>query len=80
MVGKLNRLKLVIKKLNREKFSAIKNKAAKAMELLLNFQARIQQSPSIELFNNLMQLAKQCEKLQKEKYQYLYQKYKVKWL
>ncbi|KAF3681578.1 hypothetical protein FXO38_01643 [Capsicum annuum] len=79
MVSKLSRLKFVLKKL-RDRFTDIENKAVEAMDLLLNFQARIEQSPSIELFEEEMQLAKQCEQRLKAKHQYLHQKCKMKWL
>ncbi|PHT77798.1 hypothetical protein T459_15850 [Capsicum annuum] len=80
VVGKLNRLKSVLKQLNWDRFSDIENKVTVAMEQLLNCQVRIQQSQSTELFDEEMQLAKQCEQLQNAKHQYLNQKCKVKWL
>ncbi|XP_047258946.1 uncharacterized protein LOC124891184 [Capsicum annuum] len=80
VVGKLNRLKSVLKQLNWDRFSDIENKVTVAMEQLLNCQVRIQQSQSTELFDEEMQLAKQCEQLQNTKHQYLNQKCKAKWL
>lgn len=81
LVKKLNRLKKVLKRLNRTKFSNIELKAEQAKEEQEECQKHIQQnSINNSLINKEQELANKYNRLKKASDQFLRQKSKVQWL
>ncbi|XP_016433077.2 uncharacterized protein LOC107759612 [Nicotiana tabacum] len=81
LVGKLNRLKRVLKHLNINKFSDIELKVEQVKEELEECQKQIQQNPiNYNLIDKDKELANKYSRLKKASDQFLRQKSKVKWL
>ncbi|KAH0642430.1 hypothetical protein KY290_034023 [Solanum tuberosum] len=81
VVGKLNRLRKVLKTLNRNRFSETETRADLAMEKLRQCQDRIQLNPlNMDLYMEENKLSQEARLLEKAKFQFLRQKSKMQWL
>ncbi|KAG5591485.1 hypothetical protein H5410_041999 [Solanum commersonii] len=81
VVGKLNRLRKVLKTLNRNRFSEMETRADLAMEKLRQCQDRIQLNPlNMDLYMEENKLSQEARLLEKAKFQFLRQKSKMQWL
>ncbi|XP_070025120.1 uncharacterized protein [Nicotiana sylvestris] len=81
VVGKMNRLKALLLKLNKEIFSDIERKANQAMEELKQCQLILQGDlRNKALIEKEIQLAKECEIWGEARNQFLRQKSRVQWL
>ncbi|KAK4733532.1 hypothetical protein R3W88_007793 [Solanum pinnatisectum] len=75
VVGKLNRLRRVLKTLNKDQFSEIEKRAEIAMEQLGQCQGKIQLNPlNMDLYIEENKLAQEARILEKAKFQFLRQK------
>lgn len=81
LVGKLNRLKKTLKEINKAQFGDIEGKAKQAKKELEDCQSELQSDPTnIRLITKEVQLAKNYQKWNLARNQYLKQKCKVHWL
>ncbi|XP_070015641.1 uncharacterized protein LOC142174362 [Nicotiana tabacum] len=81
IVGKLNRLKKVLLKLNKEKFAEVEKQEEESMKKLVECQEKIQKDPRNEfLIKEEKDLTHQCIYWKKEKIEYMQQKSKEQWL
>ncbi|XP_019260386.1 PREDICTED: uncharacterized protein LOC109238392 [Nicotiana attenuata] len=80
LVGKLNRLKRVLGKINKNRFSEVEKKADQAKQELTECQARIQANPrDHELHKHEKELARAYSRWEEARYRYLRQKSKILW-
>ncbi|XP_059283230.1 uncharacterized protein LOC132036850 [Lycium ferocissimum] len=81
LVAKLNKLKGVLKGLNKTNFSEVEQKADHGMQALQNCQTQVQSNPlDVALILEEKRLAQECRKWNKARDMYLRQKSKVQWL
>nr|XP_016468656.1 PREDICTED: uncharacterized protein LOC107791160 [Nicotiana tabacum] len=81
LVGKLNRTKSVLQRLNKERFSDVEGKAETAMASLIECQEKIQKDPrNAELIIEEIKLMQESIKWKAAKEQFLRQKCKIQWL
>ncbi|XP_070009962.1 uncharacterized protein [Nicotiana sylvestris] len=81
LVGKLNRTKSVLKRLNKERFSGAEKRAKTAMVNLTECQEKIQKDPrNAELIEEEIRLMKENIKWKAAKEQFLRQKSKIQWV
>lgn len=71
VVGKLNRLKVVLRTLNKEGSNDVEQRAVEPMEKFLKYQKKIQHVLYIDIFKEEIHLARHYEQMQKAKYQHL---------
>lgn len=81
LIGKINRLKPILQKINKERFSDLEAQVEQTKEKLLNCQAQIQQNPrDKDLIAEEGKLANECIIKQQARHQYLQQKSKINWI
>lgn len=81
VVGKLNRLKIVLRQLNKDKFAEVEVKYEEAMLKLKKCQHEIQHDPyNMDLIMKEVTLSKDCKYWQQATKTFLWQKSKNNWL
>ncbi|XP_019252629.1 PREDICTED: uncharacterized protein LOC109231421 [Nicotiana attenuata] len=81
VIGKMNRLKAVLTKLNKERFAEVERKADQALEELKKCQAVLQQDGRNKgLIESEIQLTKECRMWGEARDTYLRQKSRMQWL